>query len=135
MRPWSRPSEKNACLAFLLARQFRSGAFPGLLRLRRSSGYDLGVDFRAAIIARLKEGNLTRYKLAQRLRDTISQRALYDYLSRKTDTSAKVIEAIFEVLELSAASKRHADMCWLEWQKWEEARPDKRKEYRRRQQW
>jgi hypothetical protein len=90
------------------------------------------VDFREVILERLRGANVSRYKLARRLRDTISQRALYDYLGGKTETSTAVLAAIFEALKIQVVPDRNPDWFWYEWLRWEQSRADSRKPYRRR---
>src|SRR5438552_1038222 len=105
--PTSSESRANSGVRMAFRNSFRAlpaeacHSLPFLLRYSAVTDTIAAVlDFREVILARLKAADVTRYRLAQRLRGSVPERTLYDYLAGKTDTTTKVLAAIFEALEI-----------------------------------
>lgn len=55
---------------------------------------------RDQILAKLKASGLTKYALAKRLAGQVKSRTLYDYLSGRSQTNTRVLEAILDAMHM-----------------------------------
>ena len=88
------------------------------------------MDLRKMILKRLAEEEVSRYRLARRLRDQVPQRTIYAYLAGKCDTTTEVLQAILSVLDIEV-TPMGTHQIYQKWQSWEQRRGD-RKAFRRR---
>ena len=55
---------------------------------------------RDTIIERMRELKINTNQLSEMLKDTVPRRTLYDFISKRCDTSSQVVSAVMEQLGL-----------------------------------
>ncbi len=63
---------------------------------------------RDAILKRMKELNVTTYRLSKMVEGTVRQRTVYTFISGQADASSEVVSTLMQALDLEITVKGNA---------------------------